>query len=166
MSEAPGARADTPSDAGAMPDWAPLFLAALRKRASVYCAAMGCGVGRMQVYRARDAYPALRAAWDEILEGWTDRIEATTVELAVEGQVEDVIQDGQVVGQRRTRYPRLNEFLLSSRRREVYGKRETVEHTTAEGGGGLQVVLRHRPPEPEPEPARDVHPKEGEEGAS
>lgn len=123
----------TPTHAGEeIPLWAPHFLQFLTERASVYCAARGAGVSRTEAYRCRDKFPAFAAAWDEIAEGWTDKIEATCVELAVEGQREPIVnREGQVVGERVTRYPRLNEFLLSTRRREVYGRETAADDAAA-----------------------------------
>lgn len=94
-------------------------------------AATASGVGRKQAYRARETFPAFAEAWDEILDDWVDRVEATTFEMAIDGQREPIVnKEGEVVGERVTRYPRINEFLLSTRRREMYGKQEQREAAT------------------------------------
>lgn len=115
----------------------------------------GCGGKTWHQIRTRlKASPEFKAAWDEARAEWVDSLELVVQARARDGWTRTIeVQDGSgVIKERRISEewdPKLAMGILAAQRRETYGKRETIEHTTGEAAGGLQVVLTHRQPEPE-----------------
>jgi Asp-tRNA(Asn)/Glu-tRNA(Gln) amidotransferase A subunit family amidase len=100
-------------------DWTETFLAALAKVPVVQRAAEKAGVTRMAVYHRMKADAKFRAAVEDAMEQGVDRVEDKGFEMALEGN-ESLIK-----------------FILSARRRAVYGKQQEVHHT---GSVGLKVA--------------------------
>jgi hypothetical protein len=90
-------------------------LTLLREGYGVQRAAEAIGVTRKTIYNWRDAFPEFGDEFDDIQEGITDSIERTVIQKALDGDTVAGI------------------FMLKSRRRPVYGERQAIEHSGAEG---------------------------------
>jgi hypothetical protein len=107
--------------------WMPVWLEEfIKAEGHVAKACRRAGISRTTAYRCHDEDPAFRAAWDEITEELVDGLDVSTLVLARDGQTETFTTAQGGESTRVTHYPRLREFVLTARRREVYGKRETV----------------------------------------
>lgn len=97
-------------------EWRPAFLRAFQKAGTVTAACEAAKVNPTTAYRERQKNEAFALAWADIEAGVTLHLESRAVELALAGDV------------------RLIEFLLRSRRPEVYREHHQIEHVGPSGG--------------------------------
>ena len=76
--------------------WREPFLAALREVPVVSRACAVVGIERSTAYRAAEADPTLREAWDDAMETGVDKAEQEAFRRAVEGFEEPVIDKGRL----------------------------------------------------------------------
>lgn len=139
-------------------DWAQDFLDALKATGMVTAACDEVGIGRSTVYDRRESDEEFAAAWDDIVERTTERMESEAFRRAVEGVDEPVYHQGVAVDTVKKYSDTLLIFMLKSRRPEKYRERHQVEHTgpaggpvdvnvnlDADGRAKLADVLRRRP---------------------
>lgn len=112
--------------------WREAFLASLREVPVVSRACEVVGIERSTAYRAAEADPTLREAWDDALETGVDKAEAEAFRRAVEGTDKGVWHQGSLVGTERVYSDSLLALVLKGRRKKVYADR--TELTGAEGG--------------------------------
>lgn len=117
--------------------WKPAFLAALREVPVVSRACDAVGIERSTAYRAAEADPSFREAWDDAMEVGIDRAEAEAFRRAVEGTEKGVWHQGIQVGSERVYSDALMSLLLKGRRKKIYADR--TELTGADGGPVVQV---------------------------
>lgn len=117
-----------------------LFLAQLRRGASVGVAATAAGIARSTAYMWRSgdtpAARAFAAAWDDAYEHGTDMMEAVAVQRATAGVERPVFQGGVQVGTVREYSDTLLMQQLNARRPEKYRQNHKIQHE-----GGVHVVL-------------------------
>lgn len=119
-------------------DWKPEWLEAFAKAGMVSAACKATSVGRRTVYDARETDDAFAAAWDELVDETTDRMEREAQRRAVDGIDHGVWYKGDLVGHERLYSDTLLIFLMKARRPETY--RENVRHEhTGPAGGPVQV---------------------------
>lgn len=114
--------------------WVPAFLDALSKVPNVSAAASAAGVSRPVVYEHRNADSEFAAAWDDALEQSTDELVGECYRRARHGCEKPVFHQGEQCGTVREYSDTLAIFLLKAHRRSVYGDKQAVEHTGANGG--------------------------------
>ena len=95
------------------------------------------GVERSTAYRAAEADPSFREAWDSAMEVGIDRAEAEAFRRAVEGTEKGVWHQGVLVGSERVYSDALMSLVLKGRRKKIYADR--TEITGADGGPVVQV---------------------------
>ncbi len=101
----------TPPTRARTRDWTPRFLEALGRDPRVSEAARQAGIGRRTVYDRRSADPEFAAAWDDVIAGTLDELEAEAYRRAVNGS------------------DQLLMFLLRARRPKVYSERYRIQHS-------------------------------------
>jgi hypothetical protein len=103
------------------------FLETLRRTGNVTAA---CGVARLPretAYFWRSHNPEFAEAWDAALEQGLDALEDEVMRRAKDGVEEPVFYKGAVVGETKRYSDTLAMFVLKSKRREVWGDRQTVD---------------------------------------
>ncbi|MDQ3143387.1 MAG: hypothetical protein M3Q57_00720, partial [Pseudomonadota bacterium] len=90
-----------------------LFLAALAETGSVHSAAAAARLAARSAYRLRTRSPAFAAAWDTALQLSVGRLSAIVFDRAINGRVEQMYQDGLLVGERRVPSDKLLTWLLA-----------------------------------------------------
>lgn len=145
VGQAAGARQDserTPKKARARKkvDWRPRFLAAFEEHVSVSEACRVADVARSNVYAERERDEAFAAAWSEIEERTTERMEREALRRGVDGWIERqefaVNEDGEQVPTLTVRKfsDTLLIFMLKARRPDTYRENVKHEHSGPEGG--------------------------------
>lgn len=121
--------------------WKPAFLAALREVPVVSRACEAVGIERSTAYRAAEADPELRLAWDDAMEEGIDKAEQEAFRRAVEGTDKGVWHQGTLVGSERVYSDALLALVLKARRKSVYAERK--ELTGADGAAlpAAQVII-------------------------
>jgi hypothetical protein len=108
------------TNAGRRKNWHETFLVALAEHGTVTAACKVAKISRVTAYRNRNEHPDFAERWDEIDAATVDELEQKAKEVALSGD------------------PRMIEFLLKHRRREIYG--DQVRHElTGPGGGPVQL---------------------------
>ena len=97
-------------------DWRPAFLKGLERTGTVTGGCAEAGINRTTAYRARQRDEGFALKWADLEEQVTDRLEATALMLALDGEV------------------KLIEFLLKARRPDVYREHHQVELAGPDGG--------------------------------
>ncbi len=111
------------------------FLAAFRQCGTWRIAAAAAGIHRGTIRQWREWDPEFAQACKDAEEDAIDLIEARAHQLSTEGVLEPVYCQGIHVGDVRKFEPRLMQFMLQSRRREVYGQKVGLEHSGQIAGG-------------------------------
>lgn len=101
-------------------NWHDTFIAALQEHGTVTAACKVAGISRVTAYQHRKDHPDFAERWDDVNESNVDQLEQKAMEIALNGE------------------PRMIEFLLRHRRRDVYG--DQVRHElTGPNGGPVQL---------------------------
>lgn len=108
------------------PKKAALILDALSGLAGKGEAAKAAGISRKTLYNWRDANPDFAEALEDVDEGVTDLVESSALRKA--------IREGDTT---------MQIFLLKTRRRDIYGDRQTLEHT-GKDGAPLTITIAER----------------------
>lgn len=115
-----------------------LFLEALRDGLPVIDAADLSGRGRRTLYRWRQLDRDFAAAWDEAYDAGADMLEQEAQRRAVEGVLEPVMYQGEVVERVRKYSDTLLIFLLKARRPKRFADFSEMR-VTGQNGGPLKV---------------------------
>ena len=89
------------------------FLATLAETGSVHLAANAARLSARSAYRLRTRSPAFAAAWDTALQLAVGRLSAIVFDRAINGRVEQIYVDGNLVGERRVPSDKLLTWLLA-----------------------------------------------------
>ena len=120
--------------------WKRIFLAALADKANVASAAGIAGITKANVYQARNADEQFSLDWDEALEKGIAALEDAARGRALEGLLEPVYHQGEVVGHVRKFDTTLTIFLLKAHRPEIYRDRVDMHHS-GEVKANVQIYL-------------------------
>ncbi len=90
-----------------------LFLTTLAETGSVHLASEAARLAARSAYRLRTRSPAFAAAWDTALSLSVGRLSAIVFDRAINGRVEQIYQDGELVGERRVPSDKLLTWLLA-----------------------------------------------------
>lgn len=90
-----------------------LFLTVLAETGSVHLASSAARLSARSAYHLRTRSPAFAAAWNAAQQLAVGRLSAIAFDRAINGRVEQVFQDGQLVGERRVPSDRLLTWLLA-----------------------------------------------------
>lgn len=112
------------------------FLATLSDTGNMTAACMVAGISRTEMYRRRDADPALRAAWEAAIEVSVDKLELVARDRALQGVKEPVYYKGDVVGHVHKPSDRLMELLLKAHRPDKFNPVQKLEHS-----GGVSIAV-------------------------
>ena len=116
--------AATPLDGVALPEsrnrlagWSAerqrVFLETLAETGSVHLASSAARLSARSAYRLRTRSPAFAAAWDSALQLSVGRLSAIVFDRAINGRIEQLFEDGVLVGERRVPSDRLLTWLLA-----------------------------------------------------
>jgi hypothetical protein len=116
--------APTPLDGVALPEsrnrlagWSAerqrVFLETLAETGSVHLASSAARLSARSAYRLRTRSPAFAAAWDSALQLSVGRLSAIVFDRAINGRIEQLFEDGVLVGERRVPSDRLLTWLLA-----------------------------------------------------
>lgn len=89
------------------------FLSTLAETGSVHLASSGARLSARSAYKMRTRSPAFAAAWDVALQLSVGRLSAIVFDRAINGRVEQVYRDGQLIGERRVPSDKLLTWLLA-----------------------------------------------------
>lgn len=104
--------------------WHPAFLEVLRKNGcNPAAAADELGMPRSTVQTARKTCAKFRQAWDDVVEGTVDELEATWLDRAKNGWREPVFYQGELVGWKRKYDTRLFLAFMAAKRPEEWRAR-------------------------------------------
>jgi hypothetical protein len=119
------------------------FLTAMRNNGgNVSDAAQKCAMSRMSCYQERQRSATFAARWQEIVDGYTDAMEAEAFRRAVQGVTEPVFHAGEMCGAVQKYSDTLLKFLLESRDPDRFrAKGQTARATIATGKAGEEVVF-------------------------
>jgi hypothetical protein len=115
-------------------EWSDIFIAELTRVPNVTAAAKKAKRSRAYVYRARAEYPDFAAAWDDALEASIEHAEGELYRRSVNGVLEPVFYQGEMIGHIRRYSDTLLMFLLRSHKPERYMEKVRSELTGANGG--------------------------------
>jgi hypothetical protein len=90
-----------------------LFLETLAETGSVHLASSAARLSARSAYRLRTRSPAFARAWDTALQLSVGRLAAIVFDRAINGRVEQVFSDGQLVAERRVPSDKLLTWLLA-----------------------------------------------------
>ena len=90
-----------------------LFLETLAETGSVHLASSAARLSARSAYRLRTRSPAFARAWDAALQLSVGRLSAIVFDRAINGRVEQIYQDGELVGERRVPSDKLLTWLLA-----------------------------------------------------
>jgi hypothetical protein len=90
-----------------------LFLTTLAETGSVHLACAAARLSARGAYRLRTRSPAFARAWDTALILSVGRLSAIVFDRAINGRVEQIYRDGNLVGERRVPSDKLLTWLLS-----------------------------------------------------
>jgi hypothetical protein len=89
------------------------FLATLAETGSVHLAASAARLSARGAYKLRTRSPAFAAAWDTALQLAVGRLSGIVFDRAINGRVEQVFEDGNLVAERRVPNDKLLTWLLA-----------------------------------------------------
>lgn len=89
------------------------FLATLAETGSVHLAASAARLSARSAYKLRTRSPAFAAAWDTALQLAVGRLSAIVFDRAINGRIEQVFEDGDLVAERRVPSDKLLTWLLA-----------------------------------------------------
>ena len=89
------------------------FLATLAETGSVHLAASAARLSARSAYKLRTRSPAFAAAWDTALQLAVGRLSAIVFDRAINGRVEQVFAEGELVAERRLPSDKLLTWLLA-----------------------------------------------------
>ena len=89
------------------------FLATLAETGSVHLAASAARLSARGAYKLRTRSPAFAAAWDTALQLAVGRLSAIVFDRAINGRIEQVFEDGNLVAERRVPSDKLICWLLA-----------------------------------------------------
>ena len=89
------------------------FLATLAETGSVHLAAEAARLSARSAYKLRTRSPAFAAAWDTALQLAVGRLSAIVFDRAINGGIEQIYCDGDLVGERRVPNDKLLTWLLA-----------------------------------------------------
>jgi len=90
-----------------------LFLTVLAETGSVHLASSAARLSARSAYLLRTRSPAFAAAWNAAQQLAVGRLSAIAFDRAINGRVEQVFQDGQLIGEKRVPSDRLLTWLLA-----------------------------------------------------
>jgi len=90
-----------------------LFLATLAETGSVHLASSDARLSARSAYQLRTRAPAFAAAWDVALQLSVGRLSAIVFDRAINGRVEQLYRDGELIGERRVPNDKLLTWLLA-----------------------------------------------------
>lgn len=90
-----------------------LFLSTLAETGSVHLSSKAARLSARGAYRLRTRSPAFAKAWDTALQLAVGRLAAIVFDRAINGRIEQVYQDGNLVAERRVPSDKLLTWLLS-----------------------------------------------------
>jgi hypothetical protein len=90
-----------------------LFLCHLAETGSVHLAASAARLSARGAYRLRTRSPCFARAWDTALQLAAGRLSAIAFDRAINGRVEQIYRDGELIGERRLPSDRLLTWLLA-----------------------------------------------------
>ena len=90
-----------------------LFLSALAETGSVHLAASAARLSARSAYQLRTRSPAYAAAWNAAQQLAVGRLSAIAFDRALNGRVEQIYRDGELIGERRVPSDRLLTWLLA-----------------------------------------------------
>jgi len=90
-----------------------LFLTVLAETGSVHLASSAARLSARSAYLLRTRSPAFASAWNAAQQLAVGRLSAIAFDRAINGRVEQVFQDGELVGERRVPSDRLLTWLLA-----------------------------------------------------
>ena len=90
-----------------------LFLSTLAETGSVHLASSDARLSARSAYQLRTRSPPFAAAWDGALQLSVGRLSAIVFDRAINGRVEQVFRDGELVGERRVPSDKLLTWLLA-----------------------------------------------------
>ena len=90
-----------------------VFLQHLAETGSIHLASSAARLSARSAYRLRTRSPAFARAWDTALQLSVGRLAAIVFDRAINGRVEQIYQDGDLVGERRVPSDRLLTWLLA-----------------------------------------------------
>jgi len=90
-----------------------LFLSTLAETGSVHLASSDARLSARSAYQLRTRAPAFAAAWDVALQLSVDRLSAIVFDRAINGRVEQLYRDGELIGERRVPNDKLLTWLLA-----------------------------------------------------
>jgi len=96
------------------------FAKKLREVYDVSKACKAIGVSRSTAYKWRRLDPEFAKKWDEAWENIVDELEASTMQLAIQGSTKPVYQQGHFVGHMPVQYPVLRIFMLKKNSPDKY----------------------------------------------
>lgn len=114
-------------------EWHATFLDVLRACGTVRRAAEAAKVDRSTAYEHRNQDEGFRRQWDEAIEDALDRLELQAYVLAM-GQPAKEARGEEPATPAVPPSERMIIFLLQSRRKQVYGNVQRLEHTGGDGG--------------------------------
>jgi hypothetical protein len=122
-------------------------LAAHEGDVSAACSAIG--VGRRSIYDWRENDEDFAAAWDDVVEASTEKLEREAYRRAHDGVEEPVFYQGEICGHVMKKSDTLLMFILKGRKPEKYRDNSKVE-LGGIGGGPLCIeveFIEEKPPE-------------------
>jgi hypothetical protein len=90
-----------------------LFLSTLAETGSVHLSSKAARLSARGAYRLRTRSPAFAKAWDTALQLAVGRLAAIVFDRAINGRIEQVYQDGNLVAERRVPSDKLLTWLLA-----------------------------------------------------
>ena len=90
-----------------------LFLATLAETGSVHLASGDARLSARSAYKLRTRSPAFAAAWDTALQLSVGRLSAIVFDRAINGRIEQLYREGELIGERRVPSDKLLTWLLA-----------------------------------------------------
>ena len=109
------------------------FLAHLAATADVTASAKAAGYSRRSVYEWKETDEVWRDRWEEAWHMGVDALEEEALRRGVEGVLEPVWYNGEIVGHRRKYSDNLLMFMLKGRRPETFRDNASIEHSGQTG---------------------------------
>lgn len=90
-----------------------LFLTVLAETGSIHLAASAARLSARSAYQLRVRSPAFAAAWNAAQQLAVGRLSAVAFDRALNGRVEQIYRDGELIGERRVPSDRMLQWLMS-----------------------------------------------------
>lgn len=116
----------TPRMKGVPRPWESAFLAHLAQTYNVEASCKKAKISKTEAYRKRREDPKFAEDWDRAREIGAAALESEAIRRAVEGWLEPIYHDGEIVGYVRKYSDRLIEFLLRGAMPEKYRERHEL----------------------------------------